>query len=58
MRTRHKSGMFIVVVSLAALALAASGPGYHVKTTYKLGGNGGWDYLTTDAEARRTYISR
>jgi DNA-binding beta-propeller fold protein YncE len=45
-------------VSLAALALAAAGPGYHVTTTYKVGGEGGWDYLTTDPDARRIYISR
>jgi DNA-binding beta-propeller fold protein YncE len=48
----------IISVSLAAVALAAAGPGYHVVTTYKLGGEGGWDYLITDADARRTYISR
>jgi DNA-binding beta-propeller fold protein YncE len=47
-----------VIVSLAAAALAAGGPGYHVVTTYKLGGDGGWDYLTADASARRIYISR
>jgi DNA-binding beta-propeller fold protein YncE len=45
-------------VSLAALALAASAPGYHVLTTYKVGGDGGWDYLNADADARRLYISR
>ena len=27
-------------------------------TTYKIGGDGGWDYLTADAAARRLYISR
>jgi DNA-binding beta-propeller fold protein YncE len=48
----------IISLSLAAVALAAAGPGYHVVTTYKLGGEGGWDYLITDADARRTYISR
>jgi DNA-binding beta-propeller fold protein YncE len=48
----------IISLSLAAVALAAAGPGYHVVTTYKLGGEGGWDYLTTDADARRIYISR
>src|SRR3954468_12650168 len=47
-----------VIVSLAALSLAASGPGYHVTATYKVGGEGGWDYLTADASARRLYISR
>jgi DNA-binding beta-propeller fold protein YncE len=46
------------MVSLAAAAVAAAGPGYHVVTTYKLGGDGGWDYLTADASARRIYISR
>jgi len=47
-----------ISVSLAALAIAAAGPGYHVTTTYKVGGEGGWDYLTADASARRLYISR
>jgi YVTN family beta-propeller protein len=43
---------------LAAGAVAAAGPGYHTVATYKLGGDGGWDYLTVDAAARRLYISR
>jgi YVTN family beta-propeller protein len=43
---------------LAAAAVAAVGPGYHIVATYKLGGDGGWDYLTLDARARRLYISR
>jgi DNA-binding beta-propeller fold protein YncE len=47
-----------ILVSLGAAALAAPGPGYHVVNTYKLGGEGGWDYLTLDANARRLYISR
>jgi YVTN family beta-propeller protein len=38
------------------LALAATG--YHVIQTYKLGGDGGWDYLTIDANARHLFISR
>jgi DNA-binding beta-propeller fold protein YncE len=29
-----------------------------VVNTYKLGGEGGWDYLTADAATRRLYISR
>jgi DNA-binding beta-propeller fold protein YncE len=41
----------------STLALAA-GSGYHVVTTYKIGGDGGWDYLTADSDARRLYISR
>jgi DNA-binding beta-propeller fold protein YncE len=45
-------------VALTAAALAANAPGYHVATTYKIGGDGGWDYLTVDADARRLFISR
>jgi DNA-binding beta-propeller fold protein YncE len=48
----------ILSLSLAAVAVAAAGPGYHVIKTYKVGGEGGWDYLTVDASARRFYISR
>jgi YVTN family beta-propeller protein len=43
---------------IATAAIAASGPGYKVLKTYKVGGEGGWDYLTADAAARRLYISR
>ena len=41
----------------ATLAMAADS-GYHLMHTYKLGGEGGWDYLTLDSAARRLYISR
>jgi len=43
---------------LAAGTLAATAPGYKVINTYKVGGDGGWDYLIADATARRLYISR
>jgi hypothetical protein len=38
------------------LAIAAP-TGYHVVGTIKVGGEGGWDYLTVDAAARRLYVS-
>jgi DNA-binding beta-propeller fold protein YncE len=38
--------------------LAADGPGYHVLKKIPLGGEGGWDYLTLDGQARRLYIAR
>jgi len=47
----------ILAIFVAEVALAA-GPGYHVIKTYKLGGDGGWDYLTMDSANRRLYISR
>src|SRR5437016_6015046 len=45
---------------LAANAARAESPApeYRVAATIKLGGEGGWDYLTVDSEARRLYISR
>jgi DNA-binding beta-propeller fold protein YncE len=43
---------------IGGVALAAAGPGYKVVNTYKVGGDGGWDYLAADAAARRLYISR
>src|SRR5690348_10922533 len=48
---------FTVCLLITTAALAA-GPDYHVIKTYKLGGEGGWDYLTLDSNARRLYISR
>src|ERR1700730_10656823 len=58
MRTKSKWLVSIISLSLAAVAFAAAGPGYHVIKTYKVGGDGGWDYLTTDSDARHIYISR
>ena len=38
---------------------APAGPsGYSLLKTIKLGGEGGWDYITFDSETRRLYISR
>jgi YVTN family beta-propeller protein len=39
-------------------AQTGSSKGYHVIKKLTLGGEGGWDYLTVDAQARRLYISR
>lgn len=55
---KSKLWMYALCIYLAVSAMAASGPGYHVVTSYKVGGEGGWDYLTADASARRLYISR
>jgi DNA-binding beta-propeller fold protein YncE len=49
----------VVILCLCFVAAAwAADPGYHVIKTYKLGGDGGWDYLTADPSAHRLYISR
>jgi len=55
----RKSVFFACLIALFASSPAlAAGSGYHVVTTYKVGGDGGWDYLTADSDARRVYISR
>src|SRR5438093_1802311 len=43
---------------IACPLLFAADPGLHVIKTYKVGGEGGWDYLKADAESRRLFISR
>jgi DNA-binding beta-propeller fold protein YncE len=48
-------------LSVAAVELRAgedTDPYYRVLTSVKLGGEGGWDYLTVDPDAHRLYISR
>jgi len=74
MKRQHFSCLGIFIVSIAALALAASigsaslsgksasttpGPsGYHLLKKITLGGEGGWDYITFDSPTRRLFISR
>ncbi len=43
---------------LTPLAHAAPIPAYHLAKTYKLAGDGFWDYLTLDSNAHRLYITR
>ncbi|HEX3352521.1 MAG TPA: YncE family protein [Terriglobales bacterium] len=52
-----KTGMTLVILLLVTSSVAA-GSGYHVEKTYKLGGEGGWDYLTFDPASRHLYLSR
>ncbi len=45
-------------LTLAVPVLIAAGQtGYHLIGEVKLGGEGGWDYLTVDSGARRLYVS-
>jgi DNA-binding beta-propeller fold protein YncE len=50
--------VLLLVLLLAAQAALAADQGYKVVKTYKIGGEGGWDYLIADSAARRLYISR
>lgn len=63
MKSRRFGQLFCCLVAalsiVAATGSRAAAPaGYHVLKTYKLGGEGGWDYLLVDSAARRVYISR
>lgn len=50
----RKMGVWAMVLG-CALPLAAQG--YHVVDTWKIGGQGGWDYLTSDDAAHRLYVT-
>ena len=47
----------LAAFSFSGKALAQDGP-YKLGTAIKLGGDGGWDYLNVDSDARRLYIAR
>ena len=56
---RRGAGFWLCAGSLAAMtAGAAPSPGVQILQHWKLGGAGGWDYLTVDSAAHRLYISR
>src|SRR5215468_1412513 len=50
------------LASIAAIAIAGFGPAfaadYSVKNRFPIPGEGGWDYLTYDAQGKRLFISR
>src|SRR5207247_279156 len=48
--------LFSLVLLSAVTAIAAS-TGYHIIKEIKIGGEGGWDYLTMDSASRRLYVS-
>jgi hypothetical protein len=53
-----KIGLAGVLLLAAAMAAAASPIDYKVVNTWKLGGDGGWDYLTADSAGHRLFIAR
>jgi DNA-binding beta-propeller fold protein YncE len=48
----------LVFLTPAVFHAAPQDSGYRVLRTIHLGGEGGWDYVTVDSEARRVYIPR
>ncbi len=50
--------VFLILLAIVAAASSATAVDYKVIKTWKLGGDGGWDYLTADGEGHRLFISR
>jgi YVTN family beta-propeller protein len=55
-RSRMAAALLCSVLGLPCL-LAAQQP-YHIVDRWKLGGEGGWDYLLVDSSAHRLYLTR
>jgi DNA-binding beta-propeller fold protein YncE len=55
--------MTAIVASFAALCFTFSAPasaqnGWHVTKTFKIGGEGRWDYVAVDRQTHRLYVTR
>src|SRR5579863_8497385 len=58
-----KIGLFALIVggvfAVAVPCRAADEPGgYHVAEVFKIGGEGGWDYVTVDRRNKLLYVPR
>ncbi|HEY6268834.1 MAG TPA: YncE family protein [Candidatus Acidoferrum sp.] len=57
-------GLLAIAIAFSAVGFshaatpAPAGSGYHVIKTVPVGGDGGWDYVYVDSDARRVYVSR
>ena len=56
-RTPFALAAFASMLPLAALAHAQAGP-YKILNTVKIGGDGGFDYVTADSDGRKLYVAR
>ena len=54
---RYLTAAAILMMGWSAIATAQDGP-YHVITTAKVGGEGGWDYLNADPVNRQLFVAR
>jgi YVTN family beta-propeller protein len=57
MRTAVRLSL-LLLATMVALATVVAGADYKVAKTWKLGGDGGWDYLTADSDGHRLFIAR
>src|SRR5215471_16710381 len=52
-----KKALTLALSALFAIAAFAVPTGWKILKEIKIGGDGGWDYLTMDSSARRLYVS-
>ncbi len=52
-----QKALWILLLSFTATTLASAAD-YKIANTWKLGGDGGWDYLTADSDGHRLFIAR
>ncbi|MBS1788674.1 MAG: YncE family protein [Acidobacteria bacterium] len=57
MKTRKSGFLAASLLLCAAFGSSQAQSGYHIINKITLGGEGGWDYLAVDPEARRLYVS-
>jgi hypothetical protein len=47
----------VVLVAILSFAVVSAAQTYHLSDRWKIGGQGGWDYLVSDDAAHRLYIA-
>src|ERR1700689_5592056 len=57
MTPSYRTALQILALSVSFFAPAFAQTPYSVLTQWKIGGEGGWDYLTSDANAHRLYVT-
>src|SRR5437763_11592164 len=59
MNSAFSCAMAIAALALSSIILsAADAPKYKVVNTFKVGGEGGWDYLLADPDSHNIFLSR
>ena len=56
---KYVAGSLLAAAALsgAATATAVAQKPFHIEQTWKIGGDGGWDYLSVDANSHRLYVA-
>src|ERR1700689_1122879 len=57
MTPSYRTALLTLTLSVSFFAPAFAQTPYSVLTQWKIGGEGGWDYLTSDANAHRLYVT-